>query len=88
MRSIAQEEASKGRVKEGFQTGLHVFQTAVRDPRVVKLAGSPVPAATVIVDVCTKCGTLFAVMIDRGEITLQADVRQAPQSPLYHRSGN
>ena len=81
---IVQEEKDKGRMRPNF---LLCFIQSPNAPVIDrKLAdnfpiGSKVPTATAFADVCSDCGCVYAILLDRGEVVKQA-VQAKPGQPI------
>lgn len=81
--SVAEEQTEKGLMDKGLKYGIYEVGGPVLDPRKVNqmLVGTKVPTVTALLDVCLGCGTIYAVRLQRGEVSLKAMVAQPPPGP-------
>jgi hypothetical protein len=77
---VADEQIEKGVMGKGLKYGIFQMGGPILDPRKVTqmLVGTKIPTASALLDVCMDCGTIYAVRLERGEVSLGAVVSQPP----------
>ena len=75
---VAEEQREKGLLGEGLKYGIYQVGGPILDPGKVgqMLVGAMVPAITALLDVCLDCGTVYAVRLERSEVSLRMVVAQ------------
>ena len=66
-KSIADEEKARGAMGQDANAALQVLQAVIADPRKPILS---VPLVVAMVDICSKCGALYAVRVEKKMVTL------------------
>ena len=82
---VAEKQREKGLVGKGLKFGIYQMAGPIIDPNKITqvLVGTKVPTVSALLDVCMKCGCLYAVRLERGEATLRGTLAPPPpgQSP-------
>lgn len=70
--SVAAEQREKGMLGEGLKFGIYQMSGPILDLRKKNkmLVETKIPNISSLVDVCLDCGNIYAVRLERGEVTL------------------
>lgn len=74
---VAQEEIAKGNLSKDTKTAIMFYRTMIFNPndQKVLLVRKQVPVLMGVFDVCTQCGTLYCVCMDKQVAVVEPQVR-------------
>jgi hypothetical protein len=75
--SEVKQEESKGNLRVGTKAACIIVNTPIFDPTKTDIiAPRKIPVITALIDICSDCGTLYCVEVNKDEGTAHPEVRR------------